>query len=115
MNIKEEMLYKYLMNGHRGRDNAVHSKAIEKDLGLSNRSVRTYISSLRKAGEPICSSEKGYWIASSPQEINGTVKRLGVFSREVDNARTGLAYATIQMRRRTFVREESIEVTVKIK
>lgn len=41
---------------------------------------------------------KGYWIGMNPKEINGTIKRLGDFTREVDNARTGLAFATIQMR-----------------
>jgi len=115
MSTKEEMIYAYLMKNHQGRKQAVHSKELEDRFGIGSRTVRTYISSLRKAGFPICSNEKGYWIGMNPKEINGTIKRLGDFTREVDNARTGLAFATIQMRSVTRVQEESIEITVKVK
>ena len=115
MSTKEEMLFEYLNKNHRGKDMKVHSKELEERFGIGSSTVRRYINKLRKSGVPVCSDSKGYWIAISPEEINGTVKRLGAFTREVDNARTGLAFATIQMRSVTRVREESIEITVKVK
>lgn len=115
MNTKEKNIYDYLKANHIGKTNAIHSKQIEERFGIGSRTLRSYISSMRQEGVPICSNEKGYWIAASPDEIKRTVKRLGDFMGEVDNARTGLAFATIQMRSVTRVQEESIEITVKVK
>ena len=111
---KAQELYDYLAENHNGKDFAVHSKELEDQFKICPRTVRTYINKLRKSGLPICSNEKGYWIANNPEEVNKTVKRLGDFAGEVNNARTGLAYATIQMRRVTKIREENIHITVKV-
>ena len=95
---KDQELYDFLVENHKGKDNA----------------VRTYINKLRKSGLPICSDDSGYWIATNPREVNKTVKRLGDFAGEVNNARTGLAYANIQMRSVTRIREENIQIPVKV-
>ena len=110
---KEKEIYEYLSGNHIGKANAVHSKVLEKHFGISSRTVRRYIGLLRKSGVPICSDDSGYWIAPNPREVNRTVKRLGDFAGEINNARTGLAYATIQMRSVTRIQEE-IHITVKV-
>ena len=111
---KEQKLYEYLVKHHTGQDNSIHSKKLEKKFDICPRTVRTYINKLRKSGLPICSDDSGYWIATNPREVNKTVKRLGDFAGEVNNARTGLAYATIQMRSVTKIQEENIRITIKV-
>ena len=111
---KEKEVFEDLTNNHIGKTNAVHSKVLEKHFSLSSRTIRRYIGSLRKSGVPICSDDSGYWIAADSKEVNKTIKRLGDFVGEVNSARTGLAFATIQMRSVTRVKEESIQITVKV-
>lgn len=111
---KEQALYDYLIENHTGQDKAIHSRQLEKKFGICPRTVRSYINKLRKSGIPVCSNDSGYWIAANPREVNKTIKRLGDFIGEVGNARTGLAYATIQMRSVTEIRQESFEITVKV-
>ena len=111
---KEQELYNYLVKHHVGKNDAIHSKELEELFGICPRTIRNYINSLRKSGLPVCSDGTGYWIGKDPNEINNTVKRLGNFAGEVNNARTGLAFATIQMRSVTRVTEENIHITVKV-
>lgn len=111
---KEQEIYDYLVKNHTGKNNAIHSKKLEKRFGICPRTVRNYINRMRKSGLPICSDDSGYWIGKDPNEVNNTVKRLGNFAGEVNNARTGLAFATIQMRSVTRITEENIQITVKV-
>jgi len=111
---KEIELYEYLLKHHVGYDNAVHSRKLEKKFGICPRTVRSYISNLRKSGHPVCSDDTGYWIAKDSKEANRTVKRLGDFVSEINNARTGLAVAAVQMHSITKVTEENICITVKV-
>ena len=111
---KEIEILAFLNSKHVGKDKAIHSKKLEKKFNICPRTVRTYISNLRKSGVPICSDETGYWIAANSGEVNGTIKRLGNFMGGVGNAKTGLAYATIQMRSVTKIKEEKIQITVKV-
>ena len=111
---KEIEILAFLNAKHVGKDKAIHSKKLEKKFNICPRTVRTYISNLRKSGVPICSDETGYWIANDPKEATKTVKRLDNFVGEVNSARTGLAIAAIQMRSITRVTEENIQITVKV-
>lgn len=111
---KEQELCDFLLAKHIGKDKAIHSKKLEKRFEICPRTVRTYVNNLRKSGIPICSNEKGYWIAKDPNEAHQTVKRLGDFVGEINSARTGLAVAAVQMRSITTITEESIRITVKV-
>ncbi len=111
---KEMEIYEFLVNKHTGHDKAVDSKKIEKKFDICPRTVRKYINILRKSGYPVCSDGKGYWIAKDSDEANRTVKRLGDFAGEVNNARTGLVFAAIQMRNASKVTEGSVQITVKV-
>ncbi len=110
----EQKLLEFLTNNHTGIDNAVHSKALEKRFDISSRTIRRYINNMRKSGIPVCSDATGYWIAANPKEANKTVKRLGDFVGEINNARTGLAVAAIQMRSVTKITEKNIQISVKV-
>ena len=99
---KEIEILAFLNSKHVGKDKAIHSKKLEKKFNICPRTVRTYISNLRKSGVPIFSDE------------TKTVKRLDNFVGEVNSARTGLAIAAIQMRSITRVTEENIQITVKV-
>ncbi len=107
---KEQKLYEYLEKHHIGHDNAVHSRKLEKKFDICPRTVRTYINSLRKSGYPVCSDDKGYWIAKDPKEAFKSAKRWGDFASEVNNAKTGLAVAAIQMRTVTKITEITVKV-----
>ena len=111
---KEQKLYDYLEKHHIGRDKAVHSKKLEKKFDICPRTVRAYINNLRKSGLPVCSDDKGYWVAKDPKEAIKSAKRWGDFANEVNNARTGLAVAAIQMRSITKITEENVTITVKV-
>ena len=111
---KEIAILDYLNAKHVGKDKAIHSRKLEKKFNICPRTVRTYISNLRKSGVPICSDDSGYWIAKEPKEATKTVKRLDNFVGEVNSARTGLAIAAIQMRSITKVTEENIQITVRV-
>lgn len=107
---KEQKLYDYLEKHHIGRDMAVHSKKLEKKFDICPRTVRTYINNLRKSGYPVCSDGKGYWIAKDPKEAIKSAKHWGDFATEVNNARTGLTVAAIQMRSVTKITEITVKV-----
>ena len=96
----------YLMN-HYGR----HGSRWLLGDGEYSRSIRV----LAKA------KEQGKLTAVGEQTLDKlqrfypcTIKRLGDFVGEVNSARTGLAFATIQMRTITKASEESIQITVKV-
>lgn len=111
---KEQKLCEYLMAKHVGKDKAIHSKKLEKRFGICPRTVRNYVNNLRKSGVPVCSNDNGYWIAKNIKEANQTVKRLGDFVGEINNARTGLAFAAVQMRNVTEITKESVLITIKV-
>lgn len=111
---KEQKLCEYLMDKHVGKNKAIHSKKLEKRFGICPRTVRYYVNNLRKSGVPICSNDSGYWIAKNTKEANQTVKRLGDIVGEINNARTGLAFAAVQMKSITKITEESVLITIKV-
>lgn len=91
---KKKAICKLLQIYHVGKENAVHSKVLERKLGLNGRTIRRIISSLRQEGFPICSDESGYYFADTQQEINKTVSRLNELVTKISNARTGLLFST---------------------
>lgn len=56
--------------------NPVLSKELEEELNISGPVVRSIIRQFRRSGEPIVASEKGYYLASNPQEVSLIVEDL---------------------------------------
>ena len=102
---KKKAICEYLRKHHIGRENAIHSKELEKLFLLDGRNIRRKISALRQDGFPICSDEMGYYYADNQKEINTTVCRL-----KVSNARTGLLFASILGEN-----AQTVEVTIKVR
>jgi predicted DNA-binding transcriptional regulator len=56
---------------HRGKTRAIRVVELAHDAGISERDVRHAVSALREDGIAVCSHPTvGYWIASSPQELD---------------------------------------------
>ena len=72
---KKKAICEYLRKNHIGKENAIHSKELEKLFLLDGRNIRRKISALRQDGFPICSDETGYYYADNQKEINTTVYR----------------------------------------
>lgn len=107
---KKKAICEYLRKHHIGRENAIHSKELEKLFMLDGRNIRRKISALRQDGFPICSDETGYYYADSQKEINTTVCRLNELVTKVSNARTGLLFSSV-----LGSDAKTIEVTIKVK
>ena len=75
--MREQRVYEFLRRGHVGRENAVYSRHLEHYFDLSDRDLRRIIRSLRQQGYPICSCQRGYYIAKNQKELKDTISRLG--------------------------------------
>ena len=106
---KKTSILEYLEKYHRGKENAVHSKELERLFSLDGRGVRRKISSLRKDGYPICSGDVGYYYANNRQEINSTLDRLDDLMVGVSDTRRGLLVSAVTQPVMT------IRVTIKMK
>lgn len=62
---KKKAICEYLRKNHIGKENAIHSKELEKLFLLDGRNIRRKISALRQDGFPICSDETGYYYADN--------------------------------------------------
>lgn len=63
------------MKAH-GKDNPIISKKIEKKLKLAGIEIRAIVGHLRRLGNPICSSGKGYYWTHDPDELQQTIDHL---------------------------------------
>ena len=116
---KKKAICEYLRKNHIGKENAIHSKELEKlSAYAEGREVTREdidllcikISALRQDGFPICSDETGYYYADNQKEINTTVCRLNELVTKVSNARTGLLFASILGEN-----AQTVEVTIKVR
>ena len=92
---KTKAICEYLRRHHVGKENAIHSRELEKMFLLDGRSIRRKISALRQEGAAICSDEAGYYFADNQKEINATITRLNELVTKVSNARTGMLFASV--------------------
>ena len=60
---------RYMQKEHSGKANAVKSKVIEAKFHCKGAEVRRMVNELRCKGVPICSSNQGYYYATSNEEI----------------------------------------------
>lgn len=93
--MTREEVCEHLKKYHRGKENPISSKRLERMSGVSGRTIRKYVHRLRQEGKPICSDQNGYYYAEEQQEVNETVSRLNEFITRIGNARTGLMFAKV--------------------
>lgn len=82
-----EPITNYISTHSKGREQPILGSHIAKALGITGVKVRKQINDARSCGDPICSSSRGYYIASSKEELNDTIEsmlgRIEGFSRAV--------------------------------
>jgi hypothetical protein len=66
----------FIMIARRTHNNPIFSHDIEISLGLAGPAVRDIVRELRRAGEPIVASDKGYYFASTAEEVDKIVADL---------------------------------------
>lgn len=81
---------RYMKTEHGGEHNAVVSKEIERRFRIKGSEVRALVNELRCQGVPICSSSKGYFYATSRDEVESTVNHLNSRIGKMVEARDGM-------------------------
>ena len=54
----------------------IKSKEIKNHIGLCDATVRKYVNALRVMGYPVCSSQSGYYLSYSKQDVLKTIHGL---------------------------------------
>ena len=60
----------------RSKSNPVLSRELEEAVNVSGPGIRNIIRQLRRSGEPVVASDRGYCLASNPEEVNLIVEDL---------------------------------------
>lgn len=81
----------WLKQYHRGEANAV--KAREMVQWGNSRELRNMVNNLRVNGYPICTGNVGYYYALTRAELNGTIKFLASYMKNIKHAYVGLVGA----------------------
>lgn len=73
-----------------GQNNPITSRDLERLTGMSGAEIRGEIHRLRLAGHPIGSDTRGYFIATTAEELGHTIRSLDSRARHINDARLGL-------------------------
>ena len=88
-----------VLKRHVGEENAVTANQL-RALGFGNaRSIRFLVHRARRAGEPICSGNSGYYYPKNEQEKKQCKARLTHMFVGIINAMEGLKYTDVQQQR----------------
>lgn len=88
--IYKKIIEILLKNFHKGQENAVTNKQIQRLLGTNKSMIRKAIRRLRIEGTPICFNENGYYYAESISDIKDTIIRLHCMQTGIQNVEMGL-------------------------
>lgn len=80
----------YLKEYHNKESKAIKSRSLCELFNLHSKQVRNLVSVLRQNGEPICSSNNGYWYSNDPEDLDRTIKRLSEQVKNMSRAVDGL-------------------------
>lgn len=59
-----------------GEANAISNRELAYRAGINERGVRKLVHEARIEGEPICSSDSGYWLAENIAEVDLSLRRI---------------------------------------
>ena len=76
-----------------GQDSRITSRDLESITNLTGASIRAEVNRLRTAGAPIASDDKGYYIATTEEELTATIKNLQSRRNAMNRAILGLIEA----------------------
>lgn len=75
MATKAELLA--MLSRHQGADSGIAAEVLARDLACEARQVRSLVTELRLEGVAVCGHPRtGYYIAATPEELEGTCKFL---------------------------------------
>jgi transcriptional regulator of NAD metabolism len=80
----------YLKEYHNKESKAIKGRSLCELFNLHSKQVRNLVSVLRQDGEPICSSNNGYWYSNDPEDLDRTIKRLSEQVKNMSRAVDGL-------------------------
>ena len=80
-----------------GIENRITSRELTALTGMTGSEIRREINRLRQQGHPIGSDSRGYFIATSAQEIVPTIRNLNSRMAAINRAITGLKDAQYNM------------------
>ncbi|GKH50337.1 hypothetical protein CE91St46_14480 [Eubacteriales bacterium] len=83
----------YLREYHTSENKAIKGRELCELFNLHSKQVRNIVSDLRQDGEPICSSNYGYWYSKELDDIDRTIKRLSEQVKNMSRAIEGLQKA----------------------
>ena len=87
---------KFLKEQHKGEQNVISSRELEAAFQIRGPDLRRVIDCLRGEGIPICSTDKGYFYASTKEELERTVRQLRSRIKKIAHAERGLTKAMEQ-------------------
>lgn len=76
-----------------GQDRRITSKDLESITNLKGSEIRAEVNRLRAAGAPIASDANGYYIATTQEELTGTIRNLQSRRNAMKRAIDGLIEA----------------------
>lgn len=79
-----------------GEENSITATEFRPLFNISSREVRRIVHSLRVCGYPIGSSNKGYYLAQTKQELKGTINFLRSYIRQIEEVATALEKVDLQ-------------------
>ena len=79
-----------VITNHAGEENSITATDLKPLFNISSREVRRIVHRLRVAGHPIGSSNKGYYLAQTKQELKGTINFLRSYIRQIEEVATAL-------------------------
>lgn len=83
-------IVEYLKDYHNTESKAVKGRELCTLFNLSSKQVRNVVSDLRQGGEPICSSNAGYWYSDKSEDIGRTITRLSEQVKNMSRSIEGL-------------------------
>lgn len=80
----------YLKDNHSNESNAIKGRELCVLFNVTSKQVRNIVNDLRQSGEPICSSNYGYWYSTDPEDLDSTIARLNAQVVNMQRAIDGL-------------------------
>lgn len=82
--------FEICMLEHKGKENAVNSRKLEKQFHLKGSEIRHMVNVLRCNGVPICSCNRGYYYAECAEDIESTLAHLESRIKKIRDAQNGM-------------------------
>jgi len=85
-----DLIEKYLREHSKGKDYPICSSELAEAFSVPRTMIRHMINAARSNGSPICSGQKGYYVATDKEEIKSTIDSLRGRITKMEKAIAGL-------------------------